>query len=388
MRKVAIVAAALALLGVGCSSKTPAAKKAAAQTFVIQVDHKSDVVNTAFFHFFPSEITVHAGDSLRFGFPKDNGEPHTATFGTLVQAALDAVDKAGGPSIGFAAASQLPEMQKVPDILPAGPGDANQSAAQPCFLATGTPPGAAACPTVPQPDFTGTEADFNSGLLQEGKPFSMRLASSIAPGTYRFMCAVHREAMQGKVTVVPGSQSVPSPDDVAKKREEEITKAVASMKAANDAATAQAKPGAVNAGVFAQDVQFGLASTFAPKEISIAVGGTVTWLIQGPHSIAFNAPDSLVGILTIAPDGSVHLRPESLAPTGGPGEPPGTFPAAKPTTVTIDAKSWNGQGLHTSGLLLGFPPLTEFYKLRFTAAGTYKYLCTVHPDMEGTVKVG
>ena len=28
------------------------------------------------------------------------------------------------------------------------------------------------------------------------------------------------------------------------------------------------------------------------------------------------------------------------------------------------------------------------YKVTFTVAGTYKYICLIHPDMEGTVTVG
>ena len=34
------------------------------------------------------------------------------------------------------------------------------------------------------------------------------------------------------------------------------------------------------------------------------------------------------------------------------------------------------------------PPVIEGYKLRFTKAGTYNYICTVHDRMKGTVIVG
>jgi hypothetical protein len=102
--------------------------------------------------------------------------------------------------------------------------------------------------------------------------------------------------------------------------------------------------------------------------------------VVGPHSFYFNAPASGQQLRAPAPDGSVHLNPKAAAPIGGPGAPekPGLF----------DGGSWDGAGERSSGLILSFPPDLYSYKLRFTKAGTYNFLCTVHTNMKGTVTVG
>jgi hypothetical protein len=76
----------------------------------------------------------------------------------------------------------------------------------------------------------------------------------------------------------------------------------------------------------------------------------------------------------------VHLNDKAAAPVGGPGAPekPGLF----------DGGKWDGVAAHSSGLVLSFPPDLYKYKLTFTKPGTFEYLCTVHPDMKGTVTVG
>jgi len=61
---------------------------------------------------------------------------------------------------------------KIPQLFPQGPGDAFQSAANPCVQATGDP-GKAACPKQdPQPDFDGTQSFYNSGWLDSKARFT------------------------------------------------------------------------------------------------------------------------------------------------------------------------------------------------------------------------
>src|SRR4029079_6577786 len=73
-------------------------------------------------------------------------------------------------------------------------------------------PGTGLCPLSQhlQPDFNGTQSYYNSGGLDANQQFKVHLTRSIAPGTYRFICLLHREGMAGKITVVPSGTSVPS----------------------------------------------------------------------------------------------------------------------------------------------------------------------------------
>ena len=79
--------------GGGDEDASPAAE---AQTFTVNVDAKTDKFNLATLAYFPNELSVHPGDTVEF---KEifTGEPHTVTFGTLVDAGLAAVDKMGPP---------------------------------------------------------------------------------------------------------------------------------------------------------------------------------------------------------------------------------------------------------------------------------------------------
>jgi plastocyanin len=130
---------------------------------------------------------------------------------------------------------------------------------------------------------------------------------------------------------------------------------------------------------------------FGPKTVKIPVGGSVTWYFVGDHTITFNSDKTNNDARINAPDGTAHLNMNALAPAGGPGEPPpGKAPSKGIHLKVVASSRWNGQGFHNSGIFINSfgPPLIEGYKLTFTRAGTYKYLCTVHDHMKGEVIVG
>jgi hypothetical protein len=118
----------------------------------------------------------------------------------------------------------------------------------------------------------------------------------------------------------------------------------------------------------------------------------VTWYLLGVHTITFNSTKTNNDIRKLAPDGTVHLNPPALAPAGGPGEGHAAKPHGKAPInfVVTSTSSWNGSGFHNSGVFVNSSPpsLIEGYKLTFTRKGTYKYICTVHDEMKGTVVVG
>jgi plastocyanin len=387
---------ALIALVVGACGPGGAGGSGAAASYDVQVDSKSTAFNFEATAYFPDSLKVHAGDTIRFK-SVDRGEPHTVTFGTMVNAAVESLAKRPAPAPNAPPPPETPELAKLPTLIGDPPAlPVPQSAAQPCFLATGAPPSdvKAACTKDQQvqKDFDGTQSFFNSGWLAPEQTFSLKLADNIKPGTYSFICLLHRDQMTGQVTVVDKGQASDTVDALKGKSDKQLTDLVAKLKGAVDASS-KATADRAQAGVLTQDAQNAQAPVFAPKEISIPVGGSVTWTILGPHTITFNAPQDAVGVFIRAADGTVSLNGKALGPTGGPGQPPpptGAAAAAPPPPgpIVIDAGKWDGKGFHNSGLFVSFPPVIFGYKLTFTQAGTYPFRCVIHPDMEGTVKVG
>jgi plastocyanin len=397
-RIVAIVAVALVLAACSSSSNTSTSSSSSSgtssgkQTVAVQVDAKPTDTGVGYTAYFPNELTVHPGDTVDFN-EVFSGEPHTVTFGTLVDQGLAKVD----PN----ASDEPAELKQVPSLLPDGPGDAVQAAAQPCFLASGAPPASDACPKAEQtqPAFDGTQSYYNSGFLADGDHFKVTLADSIKPGTYSFFCTLHRAAMTGKVTVVGASDKAQTAAEVSDAGKKALADIQAKIKPTIDAIKTgtlppfipAAAPGSAIAGGGSQDVQAAVPVLFGPSPISIKAGDAVTWTVVGPHTISFGASEALRTFISKAPDGSVHLNPDSPAPAGGAGQPaPDPYappPASDAPPTLIDGGSFDGTGFHSSGLVLSFPPALFQYKLTFTKAGTYNYICLVHPDMKGVVNV-
>lgn len=406
MKRVAMIAAAMLLvLGAcgnndsddGAAAPDDEAGAATAQTFTVEVDGDSDAFNGEFAGFFPSQLKAHAGDEVTFALPRFSGVPHTVTFGTLVDAAMEKFRKLP-PTTTIAGSENFAEMQKLTDVFPhktpPGPPSPNQAAAQACYLKTGEPPnsltgGAPACPKTAQPDFDGTYAFYNSGLLAaDGDKFSMTLTDDVKPGSYSFMCLIHRGGMSGIVEVVSKDADVPTPAEVTKAGEAEFARVETAGKAAAKAGEAATADKAL-AGAGDPTVPALIVAEFLPKSISIPVGGTVAWNVFAFHSVTFNAKDSDIGVLAKAPDGSWSFPP-SGAPSGFTVPPEaGEFPPAddaKP--LLIDGGKWDGAGPRSTGIVGSLPPRFITVKQSFTKAGTYTVRCLVHPDMKAEVKVG
>jgi len=397
--------AGIALLVGLLAGQARSAKQSSAagpQTFHVSVDGSAKGANETFIAYFPNQLRVHPGDKVVFAW-HGPGEPHTVTFGTDVDAVLSAFDKLKPAQQQNPPKSVIALDAKVPELLPQGPGDAIQDAANPCFITSGTVPANAACPKgdSSQPAFDGTQAYYNSGWKDPGQSFTINISSGTKPGTYQFMCLLHREGMTGKLTVVPSSTPIPSPSAVSAAGAKELAKNQAGLASALKALR-QGKPpipvtlpgkNVVLAGSGAPgSSDVGSISEFGPKTIKVPVGGSVIWYLIGPHSITFDATKTDDDVRSVAPNGTVHLNPKALAPAGGPGEP------SKPLTggtqqklkfAVVASSTWNGKGFHSSGVFGNSdPPNIEGYKLTFTHAGTYHYICTVHDNMKGTVVVG
>lgn len=394
----ALVVAGVGVLATGRASGEVARSGAGAQTFKVDVDGHNPAANEAFIAYFPSVVRVHPGDTVVFKMV-GNGEPHTVTLGTTTNTLLAAFEKLTPAQQNNPPKSIIALDAKVPNLFPNGPGDAVQSAANPCFVTSGAPPAKGRCPKVAQPDFTGQETFYNSGWLNSNQKFTVHLASGIAPGTYRFMCALHREGMTGKIVVVPQSAPVASPaaqfaagQKTLNGIEAKLTRAVGLLRQGKPPIPVTLPGENVVLAGSGQPGAGGAITEFGPKVVHIQVGDSVTWWMIGPHSVTFDSTKTNDDIRRTAPDGTVHINPAALAPAGGPGEPakaPTGGTQAHPKFVVVASSSWNGKGFHSSGVFGNSdPPTIEGYKLTFTKAGKYKYICTVHDNMKGEVDVG
>jgi plastocyanin len=394
MRRRCAVAVIVLLLAAGCGQgpeearETPKEEEATptetgAAVLPIQVDGLSDARDADFVAFFPKDVSARPGDTLRFK-QVYTGEPHNVILGSIVNAAVPAVERAG-PN-----APPPPEAQKVLDIFGPPPNfqPINQAAAQACFLDSGDPPRVDPCQKRPQPDFNGRQSWYNSGYIEAENTFDVKLADDIDPGTYNFVCSVHwLLGMRGKLTVVDENASRPGAAAVERRGRQELQQAVQAFKPALDQA-ASATPDKAVAGALSQNVMTGNGLVFGPREISIPTGGEVSWNVFAFHTISINPPPDAFNVLVKAADGTVRpntkLDDPSKAPRAPVLFPPG--PNVRPTT--FDAGSYDGTGFFNSGLLVSVPPALLTYKLRFTNPGTYELRCLIHPDMRGQVKVG
>jgi plastocyanin len=216
----------------------------------------------------------------------------------------------------------------------------------------------------------------------------MKVASTTKPGSYSFICLIHRGPMTGKLTVAGPGDSVPSPSDVAAAGTKQFDDLVGAVTPAAQAAQ-KSTPDKAALGTGDPMHPQAVVAEFGPKSISIPVGGSVTWNEFAFHTLTFGATDADVGVLTTASDGSVHFT-KGGAPAGFDVPPAlSEFPPpanSKPTLV--DLGTYDGTGFKSTGITGSVPPQFIAFKVTFSKAGTYVVRCLVHPDMKGEVKVG
>jgi plastocyanin len=363
----------------GDSSDEAGSPNDAGAVLPIQVDSGDPAQAVTLYSYFPQNVVARPGDTLHFTV-SSVGEPHAIAFGTLVDKALAAVKSANFRSLEDIFFKEPPEMSVMPSIFGPPPTQKpeNQSAGQPCFLDQGKPPMPDACPKREQPPFNGTQAYYNSGIVENGEHWDVKLADDIRPGTYGYMNVIYRGLMAGSVTVVERGASRPGPEEVAANGKRELRLALDGI-AGDLTAAKRATPQKGLAGVVSPASLTAVGMQFEPSEAKIPVGGSMTWDLYLCHTITFNPPAGAYGDLKKMPDGSVRLNPIPYAPAKT---------IDPPFLVgTIDAGKWDGTGYFNSGALCALKPGTLSYTLTFTKSGTYQLVCLFHPGMVGRVTV-
>lgn len=305
---------------------------------------------TEFHAFFPGEITINEGDAIWFDFGM--GGFHNVEFN-------------GGEVLPII----IPDPESPGTPTPAGP------------------PKLILNPAVIFPSGGDTydgSAPVNSGVdafRDPSMPFVLNFSKA---GTYDYQCDVHGEVMKAKVTVqAAGTAAAHTQAEYDQMAKDEMaalqTKADAELAEYGEATSTANGDGSttwtatVGAG---GDSQVRI-QAMLPKELSVKVGDSVTWVHRAPgepHTVTFlgageTAPEDPVEQFA---DGSPKFvqNPMNIFPQGG--------------------DTWSGTGFVSSGLM-GFPAagFTETeYTLKFDTPGDYIYYCILHGDATGQGMAG
>jgi plastocyanin len=281
--------------------------------------------------FFPSPRVIHAGDTVDFKF----ASLHTVTF-NAGQPDLPAI--VPGPNPG--------ELMFGPGLFPAGPAGPNVT-------------------------FDG-KTQISSGAPLQGPEQAAFRVTFTAPGVYGYVCVLH-PGMRGEVSVREANAPLPETPAQSKARGQADLAALHQRMKAGKEMVAPAHAGSVHGVTAGLGDAFGVSALqFINGNVAVQRGDTVVWSNADPfeiHTVTFTS-----GAM---PPEFGELRPQPSGP------PMIVLPAN--VTGPVGGESYNGQGYVSSGIL----GPGSGYALRFDApAGSYEYLCLVHPFMKGTITVG
>ena len=358
------------------------------------VDYNYDQFASSLFAFMPLNVSVHPGDTVDFK-QAWTGEPHTVTGGTATTALGEKISPYLNHKVAVPA-EEPADIAALEQQLPAFFGDgpaANQTAAQPCFIDSGTlPEGGKPCKQRPQPAFNGRQEFYNSGFVKyggnNGNQFKVPIAKDATLGTYFFYCTIHGAAMSNYIHIVPKSIPIASQSAINKQTKAELDKQMKRLvKGDGEAQKGKDKPAGVDVvsggSIAENDIPFGTLLEFYPKTFNAKVGQKVTWDLEG-HTVSFHVP-KYIPIVLIDKDGTVRGNPKTTDAVNAPKAPDsngGEQHGPPPPPTKIDAGSYDGSKFLSSG-----QNDNEWFSITFTKPGTYQYACLVHPRMIGTVVV-
>jgi len=227
---------------------------------------------------------------------------------------------------------------------------------------------------------------YSSGLLG-ASPTGYTLKFS-KTGTFKIVCLIH-PGMAGKVQVVSKSKRVPSVKSAARRAKRDVNADI------NDAIDLDLDLPRVDLDPANALVTVGAGSkrtslfAFYPSALSVKTGTTVTFRsgsVNEPHNIGIGEMNYQLDLLT-----QIDLFPN------GPADPnqvnPNLFYGSDAPVAGV--RTFAGATSHGNGYLATnvvwksstIPGIAGETKVKFTAPGTYTYMCQIHPFMVGTVNV-
>jgi plastocyanin len=351
---------AAGLGGCACLLAFPAAGLASTKTVVVGTGGAArsfQKVGADVNAFFPSGVTIHKGDSVRFvsgGFhnvdlPKRGGgtTPLISPTGTTVSGSNDAA----GQPFWF---NGLPNLSFTPSLASGGFGK--------------------------KLTYNGRKS-LNSGLPLAAKVKPMTVTFS-KTGRFTFFCDIHA-GMKGTVTVKAARKSIPSAKTDKATVKAELKR---DLKIAKTLPRTKTPAGTVDVGAAGPHgvEYFGM----VPGSITVNSGDKVTFRMSKgsfeDHTATFGPgnpetePNSYLGQVAAGLNPAATLDPRTVYPS----DPPGGS-AAILTALTHGNGFWNSGVMDTSSKT----PLAGSNSVQFGQPGTYDYFCLVHPFMHGTVVV-
>jgi plastocyanin len=220
------------------------------------------------------------------------------------------------------------------------------------------------------PTYNGSSrADSGLPLNPKAKNFTLKFTKA---GVYKYFCDVH-PGMVGEVIVKKTGQKVPS------------AKADAATLAAEEAAYKKTAKKLTKTTVKGNNVSLGAegpggVTTFAffPGTLQVKTGTTVK----------FSMPGGSREVHTASFGPSSYLTDLSNSVAGPAPNPAALYPSDPPGSITLNASS-HGNGFASTGALDqdNGTPQKATSTIKFTQAGTYHFICLIHPFMHGTVVV-
>jgi plastocyanin len=211
-------------------------------------------------------------------------------------------------------------------------------------------------------------------------PYTLKFTKK---GRYAYYCTIH-VGMKATVKVVAKGKAIPSVKANKKAAKKEYAKVA--KRQIKDAKFA-GPPG--NAVLLGNDTVESSIFRFFPASKSVPVGTTVTFSMPAKtteiHTVSFGPADYLQATA------DAFVAPDPANPTGPPTvfSPLIAFPSDVPTLPAYDGTS-HGNGFLNTGVLdrdaaTPSPPSSQ---VTFSKAGTFNYICLIHPFMKGSIVVG
>jgi plastocyanin len=211
-------------------------------------------------------------------------------------------------------------------------------------------------------------ARADSGLPVGGPgPFKLTFTT---PGTYVYYCDLHY-GMRGVVVVTPKGTKIPTQ---AQELEAISTQQSRDTKVARALAHTRVS-GGVSVGLSGKDSVEVLA--MFPRTLHVRTGATVS----------FTTPTTTGEIHTATFGPSDYLKPLSTSITNPTPAATVVYPSSELGPIQVPGTHGNGFA-NSGGLDRGDDaPFGSQAKFTFTAPGTYRYVCLLHPFMRGTIVV-